>query len=84
MRNAVRRTKSASESNSCPMRLLFFLHLATFPSMKSKKSPNGMKASAAHIGAYVSAGPRQYRIELRMDMKPQKPIPLLQPAKAVV
>ena len=73
------RTRSASESNSCPMRLLFFLHLATLPSMKSKNNPKGMKASAAHIGAYASGGPRQYRMELMMDMKPQKPGPLHQP-----
>ena len=41
--------------------------------MKSKNKPKGMKASAAHIGAYASGGPRQYRMELMMDMKPQKP-----------
>lgn len=39
-------TKSARESSSCPIRLLFFLHLATFPSMKSKNRPNGMNAKA--------------------------------------
>lgn len=43
----MRYTKSARESNSCPIKLLFFLHLATFPSMKSKNNPNGMKANAA-------------------------------------
>lgn len=40
-------TRSASESNSWPIRLAFCLHRATLPSMKSKKSPNGMKARAA-------------------------------------
>lgn len=47
--------------------------------MKSKNNPKGMKASAAHIGAYASGGPRQYRMELMMDMKPQKPDILRQP-----
>ena len=61
------------------MRLLFFLHLATLPSMKSKNKPKGMKASAAQMGAYASGGPRQYRMELMMDMKPQKPGLLRQP-----
>ena len=78
------RTKSANESNSCPMRLLFFLHLATLPSMKSKNKPKGMKARAAHIGAYESGGPRQYRMELRIDMKPQKPTPSRQQPFVIV
>ena len=66
-------TRSANESSSCPIKLLFFLHLATLPSMKSKKSPKGMNASAAQRLACADAGPRQYRIEEKMDMTPQKP-----------
>lgn len=66
-------TKSARESSSCPIRLLFFLHLATFPSIKSKNRPNGMKANAAQRFACEVGGPRQYRIEEKTDMTPQKP-----------
>jgi hypothetical protein len=66
-------TKSAKESSSCPIKLLFFLHLATFPSMKSKNNPNGMKANAAQRFACADGGPRQYRIEENIDMTPQKP-----------
>ena len=54
-----RHTRSAKESNSCPIKLLLPLHLATLPSMKSKKSPNGMKARAVHILLWLSGGPRQ-------------------------
>lgn len=67
-------TKSAKESSSCPIKLLFFLHLATFPSIKSKNNPNGIKASAAHRFACAEEGPRQYRIEEKIDMTPQNPI----------
>lgn len=52
-------TRSAKESSSCPIRLLLPLHRATLPSMKSKKSPNGMNASAAHMLPKESGGPRQ-------------------------
>ena len=52
-------TKSAKESSSCPIRLLFFRHLATFPSMKSKNSPKGINAKAAHRFACAEGGPRQ-------------------------
>ena len=52
-------TRSAKESNSCPIKLLLPLHRATLPSMKSKKSPNGMNASAAHTLPKESDGPRQ-------------------------
>jgi len=55
----VKRTKSARESSSWPMRLLFFLHLATFPSMKSKNRPKGINAKAAHKFACAEGGPRQ-------------------------
>jgi hypothetical protein len=41
------RTKSARESSSCPIILLFLRQRATFPSMKSKNRPNGRKAKAA-------------------------------------
>lgn len=40
-------TRSASESSSCPIILLFLRHRATLPSIKSKKSPRGIRASAA-------------------------------------
>ena len=52
-------TRSAKESNSCPIRLLLPLHRATLPSIKSKKSPNGMNASAAHMLPKESDGARQ-------------------------
>lgn len=52
-------TRSAKESNSCPIRLLLPLHRATLPSIKSKKSPNGMNASAAHMLPDESDGARQ-------------------------
>ena len=55
----VKLTKSARESSSWPIRLLFFLHLATFPSMKSKNRPKGMNAKAAHRFACAEGGPRQ-------------------------
>ena len=42
------RTKSARESSSCPIILLFFLQRATLPSRASKAKPNGRKTSAAH------------------------------------
>lgn len=71
---AVEPTKSAKLSSSCPIKLLLCLHRATFPSMKSKNKPNGMKPSAAQAFPKASGGPRQYRIEQTMDMKPQKPI----------
>lgn len=66
-------TRSAKESSSCPIKLLFFLHRATLPSMKSKNSPKGMNANAAHRFACAEGGPRQYRIEEKIDMTPQKP-----------
>ncbi|KAL9003765.1 MAG: hypothetical protein Q9188_003370 [Gyalolechia gomerana] len=52
-------TKSANESNSWPIRLLFFLHRATLPSIKSKNRPKGMKARAIHIVVWDVGGPRQ-------------------------
>jgi len=66
-------TKSANESSSCPIRLLFFRHLATFPSMKSKNRPKGMNAKAAQRLPCAEGGPRQYRMEAKIDMTPQKP-----------
>jgi hypothetical protein len=39
-------TRSASESSSCPIMLLFFLQRATLPSRKSKKRPKGRKRRA--------------------------------------
>ena len=68
-----RHTRSASESNSWPIKLLLPLHRATLPSMKSKNRPKGMNARAAHMLLWLLGGPRQYRMEERMDMKPQKP-----------
>ena len=74
-------TRSAKESSSCPIRLLLPLHRATLPSMKSKKRPNGMNASAAHILPNESDGPRQWRMEERMDIKPQKPTTIISAGK---
>lgn len=42
-----KRTRSARESSSWPIMLLFLRHRATFPSMKSKNKAKGRKASAA-------------------------------------
>lgn len=67
------RTRSASESSSWPMRLLFFLQRATLPSIKSKKRPKGMKARAAQRLPSAEGGPRQYRMDEKMDMMPQNP-----------
>jgi hypothetical protein len=67
-------TRSASESSSWPIKLLFFLQRATLPSMKSKNRPKGMNTSAAHRLPSADGGPRQYRIDEKMDMIPQKPI----------
>ena len=68
----MRPTKSASESSSAPIKLLFFLHRATLPSKKSKNRPKGMKVSAAHK-LPLCVGSKQYLIEDMMDMTPQKP-----------
>ena len=67
-------TRSASESSSWPIRLLFFLQRATLPSMKSKNRPKGMKASAAQRFPSADGGPRQYRMDEKTDMMPQNPI----------
>ena len=66
-------TRSAKESSSCPIKLLFFLHRATLPSMKSKNKPKGMNARAAQRFACAEDGPRQYLMEEKIDMTPQKP-----------
>lgn len=68
------RTRSARESNSCPIRELFLRHLATFPSMKSKKSPNGMKVIAMYRFERSSGLPRQYRRDEKILIAPQKPV----------
>lgn len=47
-------TRSAKESSSCPIKDDFLRHLATRPSMKSKKRPNGINTRAAHNGAVSS------------------------------
>lgn len=73
-KESLKLTRSASESSSWPIRLLFFLQRATLPSMKSKKRPNGMKASAAHMLPSADGGPRQYRMDEKTDMMPQKPV----------
>lgn len=52
-------TRSASESNSWPIKLLFCLHLATLPSMKSKNRPKGRKASARYSSEVSAGSPRQ-------------------------
>jgi hypothetical protein len=69
----MRYTRSAKESSSCPIKLLFFLHRATLPSMKSKNNPKGMNANAAQRFACAEGGPRQYLIEEKIDITPQKP-----------
>jgi hypothetical protein len=67
------RTRSASESSSCPMREDFLLHLATFPSKKSKNRPKGMKKKASHRLLSLDTSCWQYRNEERTDMNPQNP-----------
>jgi hypothetical protein len=42
------RTRSASESSSCPINEDFLRHRAILPSMKSKNRPKGMNPRAAH------------------------------------
>ena len=69
----INHTRSAKESSSCPIKLLFFLHRATLPSMKSKNSPKGMNANAAQRFACAEGGPRQYLIEEKIDITPQNP-----------
>ena len=46
----------------------FCLHLATFPSNKSKKSPNGWKKKARYRFVRSDGSPRQYRIADKTDM----------------
>lgn len=58
-REVVFRTKSASESSSCPINDDFLRHRAIFPSMKSKNKPNGMNARAAHSAPRSAGSPRQ-------------------------
>ena len=50
-------TRSARESSSCPIKLLFFLHRATLPSKASKKKPNGRNTSATHRWSTLSGSP---------------------------
>lgn len=52
-------TRSASESSSCPISELRFRHRATLPSIKSKKSPKGMKVMAVHRFERSFGVPRQ-------------------------
>lgn len=68
------RTRSASESSSCPIMLLFLRHRATRPSMKSKKRPKGRKARARYRVPLSEGSPRQYRNEEKTDIIPQAPI----------
>lgn len=67
------RTRSASESSSCPIMLLFLRHRATRPSMKSKKRPKGRKARARYRLPLSDGSPRQYRSEEKTDRIPQAP-----------
>lgn len=53
------RTRSASESSSCPIRLDLWRQRATLPSIKSKNRPKGMKARAAQRGPRSVGSPRQ-------------------------
>jgi hypothetical protein len=41
--------------------------------MKSKNRPKGIKARAAHRFPCADGGPRQYLIDEKIDMTPQKP-----------
>jgi hypothetical protein len=41
--------------------------------MKSKNNPKGMNANAAQRFPCAEGDPRQYRIEEKIDMTPQKP-----------
>lgn len=66
--------KSASESSSCPINELFFLHRATLPSMKSKNKPKGMNIIANQSGEKSPGWPRQYLSDENTDMIPQKPL----------
>ena len=52
-------TRSARLSSSCPMRLDLCRQRATFPSMKSKNSPKGMKARALYRGVKLPGELRQ-------------------------
>lgn len=52
---------------------LFFLHRATLPSIKSKKSPNGNNAIASQRWVRSSGLPRQYRSDENILIAPQKP-----------
>lgn len=61
-------TRSANESSSCPINEDFFLHLATFPSKRSKSRPNGMNAYASQRSVSTYWLPKQYRSEARTDM----------------
>lgn len=62
-RSGVRRgcahTKSARESSSCPIMLLFLRQRATRPSRKSKKRPNGKNARARYRLDFSVGSPRQ-------------------------
>jgi len=69
-----RNTKSASESSSCPIMLLFFRQRATLPSRKSKNRPKGRKASASQRSEKDEGSPMQYRSEENMDSTPQRPV----------
>ena len=53
------------------MRDDFLRHLATFPSIKSKKRPKGMNARAAQMAPYSVGSPRQYRMDEKTDMTTQ-------------
>ena len=66
-------TRSARESSSWPIMLLFFLHRATLPSMKSKKSPRGRNPNAAQRFPTDDASPRQYRRDEKIDIAPHNP-----------
>lgn len=61
-------TRSARESSSWPISDDFFRHLATFPSMKSKKRPNGMKPRAIQMFPCWWDSPRQYLSDENIDI----------------
>jgi hypothetical protein len=66
-------TRSANESSSCPIMLLFLRHRATRPSMKSKNRPKGRKVRARYRLVLSVGSPRQYRKEEKTDIIPQNP-----------
>ena len=64
-------TRSAKLSNSCPNKLVDFLHRATLPSRKSNMRPASGKDRAVHRWSMSSV--KRYRADEKMDIEPQTP-----------